>query len=1841
MMFKWWTFVIMTLRSVVTNDQENSVTNEQSAPCTPQESLRQIQCLRELPAEKYEVSEGEDVLMRCRVAHQRGKVQWRAGNFLLGYIRAIPSRPRYSIQGDARLGVHDLLIRNVTNNDAGTFECQVSPAEGQSALRRTTALSILVQPSQPIIIGASGDAQPTTSGQLIVPIPQESSSEKSSQNQLRLFCQVKGGVPPPTFEWFHNGLLVPGNPMTNSSDFYEDGYTSLSDARFPAEVYTAELVLDKANLKTGDRLACLVSNKATLRSKQLSKQKLRSELFVAIHSAPGDPELIGLHQRGNQSAVYDSGASLDFTCRSIPAGNPPGELSWRMERMRRSAQMDTAAPFSHASGGVGEYLHKIYLIPPESVIYQYTDDKLLSKVRIPRLNASHHGLDLVCGVKNQAGPEKTVRKTILVRHSPNSVAIHGPEETLTAVKRKFVPRISSHRLAEMDRAQNRNALLYIHPDRPQYLLCLTSPYFDKAFIKWYAFLEGQLHWLEIQPMEAFQITLEDTEFSYILVSVVQLVTTNLEPNALLKWSAIKCVSEGMDHVTNLSNSSAEHVVRLKAYESPGKPLLTVHNETVILFEGQNLTLMCVASAGSPNGEIKWITSQSKADGANGSEFKTTTEIKPNNQMVSNLTLSLTKSMNGLQVQCASLNEGYEESDDRRSQPVVLYVLYAASVINMSVTDGSGRSLLSRDATNILYKSKRDSPIHLDTSQIPMVLTAEMGTTLSVTCEVDPSNPPSRIYWSLHRCEKSPLLRMLHRAPSKSEQCELTHLEARKSKILTYPSSRALSEMTLLNVLFKPIFIANGMQISEGSVHSEPTEILHLVTVEGGTFNVDLEPVANPPAHKFMWFKNDKQLTGDYPELVESANHSSPSSPKRFSTQSGKLHILPVRIEDMGNYSLLAVNTIGNARIHFFLNVTYGPRLIGKPIVNITAAGQKAVLECEAQANPSPTETAVRWRRLPYALAGIEISKHFYKQIGAEEDERVKQHELQATSVTGIRCNKGNWHSGFKYFVKCWRINPYTLTSSLTIYDLGPSDVGRYQCYMDNAVGSPAVRIIDLLYPFAPKIISIPRWLKAAPSVSLRTPAEHHHLSNSPNNNSISEANQARLTCVVGAEPMPKVEWIREPANLTLVEGGQFQSEVRIIQPGLYHAILYLIKPKEPDLGRYYCKVTNEVGQAVGKVDLIEPTKPEMPSMPRLINTTSTTMAVRWTQASNGGPKQKFHLRWAPNENPDKYKQAEIQEDLRSETLTYIIEGLQKATSYRVAVSASNHLMGSTGFTPYLLASTKAHDPIPDKEAMQDEARGKSSAGNLGEPWELTEYLAANAASYNRNTDGSSMEERKGDRTLFLIVSASIFGSLVLFANLLIILLLAHKKRKKLSRGHTMFNGHDSMIRRSRRQSFAEMIVDHQPSYAAYLDGASMSDNLYLPARSADQYSDFQTGISRPVTATEAHDLLSSKHSYLASVRPSLQMMNHLEVQTQSQMDFSPRVQLANVNITDPAMNEIAYIHSDNSPQVVDFQGHPLLQIRNPGPERNTPITGRVNANLGIYPEPHHVESPNSATASIISAARSAGYPNAHSLERQGHLLLTRQPSHHNISSLLRHPRYLQCAINDVFDRNMSDYVLRNHTSTFTPNQAIANGRIKTNPMVSSVYAERLTQGAMAVCSDDNVHGDLSSGAGAWHLMKKSSCRNYNNTQYSNQMNTSQLLDSYLQRHDDRLFNCQIATGNHAVNFAGLHANNALSADKNYVVPARPVGDSQQATESIVLPPPNRFASDANSQYFHNLARGIDAKVAKPMIREAYQSLEDEQEMNESDRHFVEHDRWDARPVTVAPVKHPTLNQSLL
>lgn len=94
-----------------------------------------------------------------------------------------------------------------------------------------------------------------------------------------------------------------------------------------------------------------------------------------------------------------------------------------------------------------------------------------------------------------------------------------------------------------------------------------------------------------------------------------------------------------------------------------------------------------------------------------------------------------------------------------------------------------------------------------------------------------------------------------------------------------------------------------------------------------------------------------------------------------------------------------------------------------------------------------------------------------------------------------------------------------------------------------------------------------RWLRAAPAHDPPETNLNHTRLISP-----APVPPTSVVCVIAAEPAPTVVWFREPANLTLVEGGQFKSSVTRLHAGRYRALLNIELVRQVDFGNYYCQV---------------------------------------------------------------------------------------------------------------------------------------------------------------------------------------------------------------------------------------------------------------------------------------------------------------------------------------------------------------------------------------------------------------------------------------------------------------------------------------------------------------------------------------------------------------------------------------------------------------------------------------------------------------------------------------------
>ncbi|KAF8563099.1 hypothetical protein P879_09824, partial [Paragonimus westermani] len=651
---------------------------------------------------------------------------------------------------------------------------------------------------------------------------------------------------------------------------------------------------------------------------------------------------------------------------------------------------------------------------------------------------------------------------------PKTVTILGPEETTDQLHTFAQLYLAAFKLtSSAQNTYNRSSSLrHVYPDRPQYLLCLTSPFFDRATVKWYGLLNITGQWQELTVLDTFTRQLEDDHINYVLGSIVQLVSTNTD-HAPLQWISVKCVVEPSYKGLSDENESVHmHQIELQNYEPPGKPSVSGYGQTSLFPEGANITLTCEAEAGTPSGKLVWLSNPDHLEHVQISKHPTTQLEASANRMRSQLKLTLDRELNGFSLRCASVNDGYNVSDGQTSNPVLLSVAYTATDINMTASDESGRPLYPRATNPQPMKSTSEQTVTLDTRHNPPAITADSGLRISVACQVDMSNPKPRIHWRLHQC---PTQLSNHWKENKSQisgesdgkKCEIIALKGiedssesktgvRSHVILTLnwsnhgdliecfvrptaaydvavaesvgelsdnqedPAQSLLTRRMLLNVRFKPVFLRPAAHL-KWPVEQLQTENLayglpQFVAVEGGSLELDLEPLANPPVEKLVWLRNDKVLNPRPVDNEKSRDNHQVSVHRSF-VHSSTLRIQPVEIADMGNYSLIASNNMGFTRFQFFLNVTYGPQLIGDSTINITASGQVAQLECRARANPTPAENAVRWRRLSHSFAGLESIGHFYHQSKPQGDKNRKSEmeESQADSISGIRCNKVSFY----------------------------------------------------------------------------------------------------------------------------------------------------------------------------------------------------------------------------------------------------------------------------------------------------------------------------------------------------------------------------------------------------------------------------------------------------------------------------------------------------------------------------------------------------------------------------------------------------------------------------------------------------------------------------------------------------------------------------------------------------------------------------------------------------------------------------------------------------------------
>ncbi|XP_043210989.1 nephrin-like [Amphibalanus amphitrite] len=199
--------------------------------------------------------------------------------------------------GDPGSGVHDLEVTNVTLEDDGRFQCQVSPNRGQDAIRADAILTVLVKPRA---VRVSSSARSPRPGQY----------ETRVGGEVTLTCDVIGARPAAQVRWERDG--IPIQPARRDS-FSGWGHPGRNDT-------TSVVTLRPTAADDGAGISCVAQHPAIAPEDQ---QYFNSTIILSVLYAPGAPTITD-HTEGEWVSV---GEQKTLTCVSV-GGNPPADLVW-------------------------------------------------------------------------------------------------------------------------------------------------------------------------------------------------------------------------------------------------------------------------------------------------------------------------------------------------------------------------------------------------------------------------------------------------------------------------------------------------------------------------------------------------------------------------------------------------------------------------------------------------------------------------------------------------------------------------------------------------------------------------------------------------------------------------------------------------------------------------------------------------------------------------------------------------------------------------------------------------------------------------------------------------------------------------------------------------------------------------------------------------------------------------------------------------------------------------------------------------------------------------------------------------------------------------------------------------------------------------------------------------------------------------------------------------------------------------------------------------------------------------------------------------------------------------
>ncbi|XP_075987709.1 irregular chiasm C-roughest protein-like isoform X4 [Anticarsia gemmatalis] len=149
---------------------------------------------------------GSRVTLPCRVENKAGSLQWTKDDFGLGTHRNLSGYDRYAMIGSDDEGDYSLDIKDVTLDDDGQYQCQVSSGlNGAPAIRsRYAQLTVLVAPEAPRI-------------------PRGAFIDATENQYVDIECVSSGGKPAAEITWLDGNQSVIKKHVKSTTELLPDG----------------------------------------------------------------------------------------------------------------------------------------------------------------------------------------------------------------------------------------------------------------------------------------------------------------------------------------------------------------------------------------------------------------------------------------------------------------------------------------------------------------------------------------------------------------------------------------------------------------------------------------------------------------------------------------------------------------------------------------------------------------------------------------------------------------------------------------------------------------------------------------------------------------------------------------------------------------------------------------------------------------------------------------------------------------------------------------------------------------------------------------------------------------------------------------------------------------------------------------------------------------------------------------------------------------------------------------------------------------------------------------------------------------------------------------------------------------------------------------------------------------------------------------------------------------------------------------------------------------------------------------------------------------------------------